>query len=66
MNFHLFDQLPPIQSRLPINTQPLESEVKETQPCEANLLNNSSEFGKLGKIVMFQVFSKVSADCHGH
>jgi len=46
-------------------------EVKETQPCEssfeANLLNNSSEFGKcLEKIVIFQVFSEISADCHGH
>ena len=31
--------------------------MKETQPCEANLLNDSSEFGKFGKIVIFQVFS---------
>ena len=59
MNFHLFDQLPPIQSRLPINTQPPESEVKETQPCEANLFNNSSEFGKFGKCVKNCEFSGI-------
>jgi len=66
MNFHLFDQLPlyPVQIRSTLSRL---SEAKETQPCEANLLNNSSGFGKcLGKFYFFQVFSETSAGCHGH